>query len=452
MLITIEHIIAFVVAVLVLITVHELGHFWVAKCFKVKVLRFSIGFGKPIWRRMGKDGTEYVIGFLPLGGYIKMLDEAEGHVPEEEKHLAFNHKPVLQRFLIVLAGPLTNFLFGIIAFWLMFSIGITQIKPVIGTITPNSIAAEAGMQSNQQFVSIDGDHTKSWQNVLMAVARKLGESGIMHVQTKPLDSDHVNTYELNITNWKVSGLTPQPLQSLGISPYHPPVSPVIVVVKPDSPAAKAGLKAGDKIVEINDKPIKDWYTFVKYIQKHPNQLVRLQILRDNKPMTITPNVGRKLSGLRWIGFLGVESKIGKWPEDMILPLNYNILTAWWPATQEVYELTTFNFVMLGKMLIGRISLQSIGGPITIFRIADKAFKQGLVIYIGFLALVSVMLGFVNLLPIPGLDGGHLFYYLIEIVRRKPLSVAVQALTIRLGIIFLIILIVQATINDVMRLV
>lgn len=447
----VSHILSFVVAVLVLITVHEFGHFWVAKRLKIKVVRFSIGFGKPIWRRVAKDGTEYVIGMLPLGGYVRLLDESDSDVAGYEKQFAYNRRPVWQRLMVVLAGPLTNFLFAIIAFWLIFTLGVKQMKPIIGHIKPHSIAAQAGMVKGQEFVNIDGASISNWQDVALQIAERMGETGTMTITTvSPHNQAH--HYQLNLAKWTMNDLRPKPIESLGIVPYRPPVTSKVVKLLPDGAAVKAGIQVGDHIDALDGKPVKDWYEFVEFIQLHPGKQVKITVSRDGKQLTLPVTIGKRYVGLRKVGVLGVESDVGKIPAHMLEELNYNLLTAWVPATREVYQLTSFNVVMLGKMLLGQVSIRSLGGPITIFRIADRAFKDGFIVYVGFLAIISIMLGFVNLLPIPGLDGGHILYYIIEIIMRRPLSVAVQTLTFRIGIILLVVLIVQATVNDLLRLV
>lgn len=448
---TINNILAFVIAVLVLVTIHEFGHFWVARRCKIKILRFSIGFGKPIVRWQAKSGTEYVVGILPLGGYVRMLDEADNLVTPADKPYAFNRKPVWQRFLVVLAGPLTNFLFAIIAFALIFMLGVKQAKPIIGEIVPNSIAAQAGLMAKQQLVNIDGKRVTTWPDVFLAVVERIGDSGAMSISTTMPNTDQLQQYQLQLRHWRVDGLNPKPLANLGIVPYRPVITADIANVVPGSAAARAGIEPTDHIVSLNGKPITDWYTFLEYVQSNPDKKIELGIVRNGQQLTLPIMLGSRLVGLHKIGVLGIEPKVLPMPNDMLVELKYGPLSAWLPAVQEVYKLTSFNFIMLGKMLVGQVSLKSLGGPITIFRSADRAFKEGVIVYLGFLALISIMLGFVNLLPIPGLDGGHILYYLLETIFRRPIPLSVHALTLRLGLILLVVIMVQATINDVLRL-
>lgn len=448
----VSQIVAFLFAIFLLVTVHEYGHFWVARRFGIKAIRFSIGFGKPIWRWLGKDGTEYVIAMLPLGGYVRLVDEREGEVAEADKPFAFNRKPVWIRFLVVLAGPVTNWLLAILLFWLVYAIGIQQVKPVIGKVTPDSIAAQAGLQPEDQIISIDGHNTPNWQKAMLAVVYRLGEKGKMQVTVQSAATKQPQTLTLNLANWSVGGLTPEPLRSLGITPYTPFVPPILAKVMPGLAAANAGLQPDDQILAVDGQSQQDWVGFVEYVQKHPGKTIELMIERNHQRLTIPVIIGSKhILPWKTIGFLGVESKSVAFPASMKYQEHYSLAHAFMPAIQETATLSAFNFVIFGKMLIGRVSLKGLGGPITIYATASAAFKQGFVIYVGFLGLLSVMLACLNILPIPGLDGGHLFYFIIEAIRGRPVSVAAQVLAWRVGMIFLLLLMFQATLNDVLRL-
>lgn len=447
-----SQILAFLFAIFLLVTVHEYGHFWVARRFGIKTIRFSVGFGKPLWRWLGKDGTEYVIAMLPLGGYVRLADEREGEVAEADKPYAFNRKPVWVRFLVVLAGPVTNWLLAIVAFWLVFSIGIEQTKPVIGKVTPGSIAAQAGLQPEDRILSIDGRSTPSWQKAMMAVVYRIGEKGQMQVAVQSPNAPQPQMHTLNLSNWTTGGLTPQPLRSLGLTPYLPSIPPVLDKVLPGQAAAKAGLQAGDRILAVNGQDQKDWIDFVEYVQNHPGAAVVLTVERGQQRLTIPVTIETRHT-IPWkaVGFLGVASAPVALPASMKYQEHYSLPRAVMPALQETMTLSMFNFVIFGKMLIGQVSLKGLGGPITIYTTASEAFKQGLVVYLGFLGLLSVMLACINVLPIPGLDGGHLLYFCIEAVRRKPISVSAQLLAWRIGMVFLLLLMFQATLNDVLRL-
>lgn len=445
------HILAFLMAVLILVTVHEWGHFIVARCVGVHVLKFSLGFGRALWRHRAKNGTEYVIAILPLGGYVKLLDEREAPVPPEKLHLAFNRKPLLSRILVVVAGPGINVLFAVIAFWLMFVIGVQEVKPILGDIPSHSIAAESGLQTRDELVSIDHHAVSSWQEVALALIRRMGDRGTIVIQTKSASNQQIQDHQLAIDHWSMNALNPDPFSSLGIIPYTPPIPAVIAKMRAESPAARAGLKVGDQVLQVNLQKVGDWQQFVKIIQARPGQQVDLKVQRGGQIINFKVTVGRKFAGWRRVGYLGIESAPIHWPPSMKINLQHSPLGAVLPAWQQTWSFLTFNFVLLGKMILGKISMQAIGGPITIFQSAGAAFAQGLVIYISFLGLISVMLAFVNILPIPSLDGGHLLFFIIEGIMQKPLSMAWQLLIYKIGLIFLVVLMVQATVNDLMRL-
>lgn len=443
---------SFIFAILLLVSLHEFGHFWVARKLGVKVLRFSIGFGRPIFLWHGKDGTEYAIAWLPLGGYVRLLDEREMEVPAAEKHLAFNNKPLLTRFLVLVAGPLMNWVLALLLFWLIFVIGFEQLKPVIGKITPASIAAQAGLQSNQQITQVDGSATPSWQKVLLAVVYRLGETNTMQINAVSENSTQAQNYLLNLKSWTVNGLNPDPLESLGIVPYQPFIPPVVAMVQKNSPAAKAGIQVGDQIVAFNDTTITDWQELMSYVQKHPGENIRLTLKRAGKQQIIAAQIGKKLAtNFKSYGFLGIGPAPVDYPAEMKIKRHYSIFDAWKPAWQETNSFTFFNFVMLGKMAMGRISMQSLGGPVTVFTSAKDALKQGIVTYFSFLAIFSTMLAAINILPIPGLDGGHILFLGIEAIRRRPIAINTQILAWRIGMIFLIAIMLQATVNDLIRL-
>lgn len=445
-------ILSFATTVLLLVSVHEAGHFFVARFLGVKALRFSIGFGKSIWKRTAKSGVEYSIGILPLGGYVKLLDEREMLVPEQEKHLAFNRQSIPKRFLIVAAGPLTNIIFAIFAFWLMYVIGFESITPKIGKVFPDTVAAQAGVKPNTELIEIDGKDIKNWQDVVLALVKRIGEKGVLFLKTKD-DSGNVNPYEINIDQWRVDDLNPEPLQNFGIDPYKPQLKSIVDTVEKNTPASQVGLTAGDIILGVDGKPFDDFYELSTFLQNNPDKKVILQVERNGHLMQVPIKIGHKfiLSGLRVIGYIGIKAKKVDYPEEFKREVNFSVLSALPPAWDKTWEVFHFNFIILKKMLKGEISLRSLGGPIAIFQSADMAFKQGFISALSFLGLVSVMLAFLNIIPIPGLDGGHLLFFLIETVTRKPVSLAVEILALRLGMIALLLLMLSATMNDLLRL-
>lgn len=443
--------VAFVVTVLVLISFHEAGHFVVAKLLGIKVLKFSIGFGKALARFHDKQGTEYVLALIPLGGYVKLLDEREQIVPEAEKPLAFNRQPLWARTLVVLAGPLINLLFAVVCLWLIFMIGVNSYRPIIGSVTLNSIAAKAGLQANDEITKVDQQPTASLQKLAMAIIYRLGETTPMLIDTKNLTTQQQAHHRLDLSNWKVNPLTPDPITSLGIEPKRPFVPSIVAAVESDSPAAKAGLQPQDKILSIDGQPVKDWYQLLRYIQLHPGKYIKLTYQRQSKVFTTPLYIAPKFTlSLKPIGYLGIKPMPLKADKSLIVVRKYSPLSALGVSLNETWQLLVFNVVILKKMFLGQVSLSSLGGPIAIFQSADSAFKQGIIVFLGFLSLISIMLAFVNLLPIPGLDGGHLFNFLIEFLIQRPLSLKYEIMSVQIGLFILILIMILATFNDVLR--
>lgn len=441
---------AAIIAIFSIILIHELGHFLVARMCRVRVLKFSIGFGRPLWSVRGKSGTEYAIGILPLGGYVKLFGDSEGSFTQRDRGHAFTEKPLWIRSLIVLAGPLTNFALAIVVFWVIFLGGIQQVVPVIGAVIPQSIAAKAGIKANSQILSINGNKAESWQRILMLLIGKKGSDGELLMRTKPWPSGVESTHQLPLSTWQVSRRRPQFLKALGIVPYTPVIATQVDQVVKASPADKAGVRVGDRIVALNGKPVSDWIALVKRVQAMPNQTVRLRVMRAGRKHTFTLHVGVQRFRGKSVGHMGLRPVALKWPKGMLVKKDYSILSAWGPAVQQTWNLTAFNLIVLGKMLTGKISLMTLGGPITIFKTAGTASRAGMAVYLNFIAFISIALGFINLLPIPGLDGGHLLFYVVEAIIRRPIPEQVRITALKFGIFLLITLMLFATLNDVGR--
>ncbi len=429
---------------------HEYAHFLAARLLNVKVLRFSIGFGKTLIRWHDKQGTEYVFALIPLGGYVKMLDEREGEVAPEDRRYAFNRQSFLKKFIIVLAGPVMNIFCALMLYWLIFVIGFNTVRPIIGSVTPNSIAARSGLPAKQEIIAVDGDNTHTWTGIMFRMIAHLGNQDQMTLTTQDAQQ-HRSTYTLNLTHWTIDALTPDPLSSLGITPYTPEIPLVIGVIAPNSPALSSPLKVGDKILSINAKPMKTWEEVIQYINKHPGQSLSFRIERHGVTQTIAVTLGTKSPWFgQKTGYLGISPQF-EWPAQLIHKIQYAPLAALPHAWHEMMDLTYFNLLLFGKMITGKLSLQSLGGPITIFESAGDALNSGLLAFISFLAFLSISIGVINLLPIPGLDGGHLFIFAVEAVLRRPLPEQVVFNMYRAGFLLLIFILVQAMINDLLRL-
>ncbi|TYK65661.1 sigma E protease regulator RseP [Colwellia echini] len=440
---------SFVVALGILVTVHEYGHFWVARKNGVKVERFSVGFGKAIYKRTAKDGTEYVLAMIPLGGYVKMLDERVDDVLPEDKDKTFNSKSVYQRIAIVAAGPMANFIFALFALYLMFLIGVPSVRPVIGHVEVNSIASKAGLPNNTEIVSIGGNKTRDWQEVNLSLIGEIGNEKI-EVKTKDGDNLYIATSVLDTRDWNFSPDKVSALTSLGITPFRPNVHNELSAVAEDSPAALAGLKVGDKLVAVKGKPLDTWLDFAKEIKLYPLQEVLITINRDGNVMSlpITPS-SIEQSG-KTVGYIGVAPKADAWPESQLIELSYGPLDALMESAERTWNLTSLTFSMIGKLITGDVSVKNLSGPIGIAQGAGSSAGHGFVYFLGFLALISINLGIINLLPLPVLDGGHLLYYLIELFTGKEVPEKIQESGFKFGALALLTLMAIGLFNDFSR--
>ncbi len=445
----------FIRAIGVLVTVHEFGHFWVARRVGVKVLRFSVGFGRTLWsRRAGADQTEYVIAAIPLGGYVKMLDEHEGEVAEHERHRAFNRQPLWKRIAIVVAGPAFNFLFAIFAYWLTFVIGIGGLKPIIGQVDPDGIAAEAGLGAEQRIVAVDGRDTRTWQSVVESIiGATLGDGTLTLEIAEP--GAGPRTVTLDLQGLGVDEFSQGRLfEALGLSPKRPIIAPIIGEVEAGGPADRGGLRRGDRVLALDGDTLGSWREFVEYIRAHPEQAVEMQVARDGatvalmvRPALFTAD-GDQGPGYGRIG-AGVtppSTDMG----DYYVTVRYAPWTAFSKAVVKTWDMSILTLRMLWKMVTLEISVKHLSGPISIAQYAGFSAEAGITRFLEFLAIVSVSLGILNLLPIPILDGGHLLYYLIESVIGRPVSEEAQYLGQRLGVAMLVGLMGLAFYNDLAR--
>lgn len=441
---------AFIVALGLLVAVHEFGHFWVARRCGVKVERFSIGFGKAIWRRLGKDGTEYVLALIPLGGYVKMLDGRVDELKPGEEAQAFNHKSVWARMAIVAAGPMANFVFALFAFWLMFMIGVPSVKPVVGEVRPASIVAEAGILPGMEIVGVGGEETGDWESVTYALISHLGDDSVK-LKLKAANTSYAVDKTLQLAGWKFDPDKESPIGSLGIVPLGGKVLPVVEAVVQSSASEKAGLQIGDRIKGVDGEAITEWAQFVERVQQSPAQPLQVTVERRGSEMTLTltPD-GKKVKG-QLVGFVGLSPQLVPLPDEYRTLLQYGPLQALWHGVQKTWSLITLTFDMIGKLIGGIVSLDNLSGPISIAKGAGSSADYGLVYFLGFLALISVNLGIINLFPLPVLDGGHLVYFLIEAITGKPVSEKIQEVGFRIGAAILMLLMGIALFNDFARL-
>lgn len=443
---------AFVVAIGILVSVHEFGHFWVARRLGIRILRFSIGFGRPLWRRQrSPEDTEYVIAAIPLGGYVKMLDEREGAVVPGELQHAFNRQPLWVRSAVVVAGPLFNLLFAVVAFWLVFMLGETGVRPLLGAVAGESPAARAGFVAGEEIVSINGDRTPTWSMVLQGLAEAAVSDEPVAVAVRGGDGS-VRLHQLPVAALGELADNPDLLERLGLTPDRPRVPPVFGELLPGEPAAQSGLQAGDRIINADGTAIEDWGTWVKYVQDRPGVPIHLRVEREGKVLELELIPASRQVGDREVGRIGainapvaaevlgryrIEYRLG--PVDALLE-----------AVSRTANYSWLTLKVIGRILFGEASIQNLSGPLSIADAAGKTASYGLVYFLKFLAVVSISLGVLNLLPVPVLDGGHLVYFLLEAVRGGPLPESWLEQGQRIGMALLAALMLLAFYVDIAR--
>ena len=454
-------VLALIVTLGILVTIHEFGHFWVARRCGVKVLRFSIGMGKAVKSWIGRDGVEYVIAPIPLGGYVKMLGQEDiavadtKEIPTSQQHLCFAYKPLWQRMAIVAAGPIANFLLAIFIYWLInISYGINGIAPVINGISENSSADRAGLQVGDEIIAVDSEETIIWQQVSLQMLNRLGETGELVVTVNPYDSSTSRDITIPIQAWLRSDVEPDPVTDLGIVRFEIPAR--IAEVVTGGRAERDGLRAGDEIISVNGESILGWSHWVAVIRSNPELALDVIVKRGESEagLEIRPELVRLSNGTA-IGRIGASVQETALSEildsEMQRHISFNAFTAIQPALQETWNNSVFVLDSIKKMVIGLISVRNINGPITIAQVAGETASYGLEVYLGFLALLSICLGVFNLLPIPVLDGGHLFYYTVEAITRRPVPERVQTWGLQLGLSLIFGIMILAIYNDVNRL-
>lgn len=445
-------ILAFLVTLGILITVHEYGHYQVARWCGVKVLRFSIGFGKAlVSKRLGKDNTEYTLAVLPLGGYVKMLDEREGPVDPADLPRAFNRQPVWKRIAIVSAGPAANLILAIALYWVLFIQGVTGMKPMLGEIAADTPAAQAHIKSGQIIKSIADTPVTTWQDVRWVLLNQTFKTSDVDIETS--DGNDLYLYRLSLAGLSKEDIDENFLEKLGLTPFRPQMPANIGEIIKGSVAEKAGLKAGDKIVSVNDVKVAQWEDFVSIIRQNPGKPISLKLVREGKPLevSVVPDATKEHGQL--IGRIGAGYRINESEmKDLLIEVKYSPLAALGQATQKTWDTSLFSLKMLGSMITGEASWKGLSGPVTIANYAGQSAQIGFKAFIGFLALLSISLGVLNLLPIPVLDGGHLLYYMVEILKGSPVSDKVMEVGQRIGFAVLGLLMACAFYNDINRLI
>ncbi len=452
-------VLALIVTLGILVTIHEFGHYWVARRCGVKVLRFSVGFGRAIKTWKGKDGVEFVIAPIPLGGYVKMLGQEDtkvaltDDVSNFERHLSFSSKSPLQKALIAVAGPAANFLLAIFVFWVLnLSYGESGIAPVISGLEDESPALLAGLKEGDEILAVDGKVTLTWQQVNLHMLSRLGETGDLRLTIRTISNTTADV-NLPIQAWMADELEPNPISSLGILQFSVP--PVIGGVIDAGPADKGGLRAGDTVISVNGREVGNWSSWVKEIRANPELELEVIVQRNDNQMSLSlvPEVNYE-DGAPAFGTIGAFAQQASLSELVPTEMQRNIvfgpISAIMPALQETWDKSLFVLGAIKKMVIGLISVKNINGPITIAQVAGETATYGLEIYLGFLALLSISLGVMNLLPIPVLDGGQILFCFIEAVIRRPVPEKIQAWGLQLGLFIISSIMILAIYNDFNR--
>lgn len=458
--------VAFIVTICILVIIHEYGHFQAARWCGVKVLRFSVGFGKPLWQKtFGKDNTEFVLASIPFGGFVKMLDERElkdesesnpeavkVNYSEAELQRAFNRQNVWKRIAIVIAGPAANLLLAIVLYWALFMLGITGIRPIIGAVADNSLAAQASLKAGEIIQKIAGEPVKSWQDARWALLEQSLENKTVEIEAIN-NNNELFQHTLVFGDANNKGDDIDILKKIGLEMVKPNIPAVIGEILPGSAAEKAGFRSNDKILRIDSVEISNWEQVVNIIKDSPDKKLQLEVERNQSVTNISATPEAVKEEGRTVGRMGAAVKLDKKELDkLLIEINYSPLAGLQKAIVKTWETSVFSLKMLGKMITGEMSLKSIGGPVTIATFAGESATLGIKTFLGFLALLSISIGVLNLLPIPVLDGGHLMYYMAEIFKGSPVSEQTMLIGQKIGFVLLGLLMTIAIFNDFNRLI
>jgi len=448
----VQTIIAFVVALGVLIVVHEYGHYILARLCGVKVLRFSVGFGRPLvtWR-LGPDRTEWSLAAIPFGGYVKMLDEREGEVAPAELHRAFNRQSVWKRFAIVVAGPVFNFIFAVLVYAGLFMYGLPEARPILAEPAAGTTAAQAGLHAGDTVRAVNNEAITTWQELRWRILQAALQREAVNLETLN-ERGHLSTVTLDLRGFPSNDVESDALEHVGLRLYRPPLPPLLGQVVAGGPAEKAGLAAGDRIVRADGAPIETWEAFVNVIRARPGTALKLTVERAGETRTVEIVPEAVNAGTTRIGRIGAGPRQPDgYADKLLIRVQSGPLEALARGAAKTWDIAVFSLKMLGKMLVGEVSWRHLSGPVTIADFAGQSAQMGWISYVTFLALISISLGVLNLLPIPLLDGGHLMYYAIEIIKGRPVSERFMELGQRVGLALLLVMMAFAFYNDLNRL-
>lgn len=458
-------ILAFIFTLGVLVTIHEYGHFIVARMFDVKVIRFAIGFGRPLWKTtFGKDKTEFIVASIPLGGYVKMLDEGElrqealdsnqplAHYSEKELNRAFNRLPVLKRMAIVLAGPFANLFLAVLLYWCLFLLGVVGLKPIVGSVENGSAAAMAGFKQGDLIQRVNGQKIASWQDVRWSMLNEVADRKSVDVEVVT-EQNGLNLYRLPLSSIDQEDSEADMLEQLGFRQFQPVVKPIIDQLLPDGAAIRAGLVKGDLIQSVDGEPVNDWSTFVELVRRQPGKMLDLNVFRGDETLslTIVPDAAQERDKV--VGKIGAGVYVDQADIDQyFITSKYSVSESLIKAIDKTYQTATLSLKMMGKMVMGDVSWKMVSGPVTIANYAGQSAEMGVKVFIGFLALISISIGILNLLPIPVLDGGHFMYYVIEIITGRPVSETFMLWGQKVGMMLIAGMMILAFFNDINRLI